>query len=95
MKINIIFRVSFWLSILVAIVGFYLGKHTYVVLKYYIQFLKAFPYGFIIFVASLGFPMSWLNTVECNQLWSRVFNRRAIEFIGITGGIFLGMISLW
>ncbi len=95
MKMNVVLRLSFWLSVIAVIAGFYLGKHTLPLMKYYIHFLKPYQYGFLIYFVSLGFPMSWLNGLECDDLWARVFNRRGIEILGICGGIFLGILSLW
>ena len=50
-------------------------------------------YRFYIVFFGVGFPLVYLNYIEINLIWKRVFKRKDLDLLGISVGIAIGIIT--
>ena len=77
------------------LIGGFLGREAQPFLGDTIHFFKSISYGYYIYFFLTGVPLAFLNLLESKYIWSRIFNRRKFDLLGISSGFLLGILSLY
>jgi hypothetical protein len=83
----------FVISLILVGLGVLLGREVAAILYTPIVSLIDESYRFYIVFFAIGIPLAYLNYVEINLIWKKIFGRKELDLLGISVGVAIGIIT--